>query len=210
MVYLFTLLSHKYLVPTFALLIGLWAGCWWIGRTPLTAELGRKLRAWAGGGLFAAAAGWFAFYYLVPSPPVLPWDIYSPGKLAQLTGEGKTVMVDFTANWCINCKVNTKFAIDTEGVSEVVKENHVVPLIADWSDYSPEIRQELDVLKSQSIPLLAIFPGDRPNVPIVLQGPLLESMVIKALRDAGPSRQTAAPDAGSRERALVGPGNGAE
>ena len=34
-VFIFTFLKPVYVVPTFALLIGLWAGCWWIGRTPL-------------------------------------------------------------------------------------------------------------------------------------------------------------------------------
>ena len=185
-VYLFTLLDPKYFVPTFALLVGLWAGCWWIGRTPLTADFGQKLVAWIAGGAFAAAAGLFAFHVLVLSPPVIAWQHYSQQRLQQYTGEGKTVMIDFTANWCPNCQVNTKFAIDTKGVLDVVAANRVVPLLADLSKESPEIRQEMDMLQSQSIPLLAIFPGDRPNEPIVLRDLVTESEVVAALRRAGP------------------------
>ncbi len=39
-VYLMTLVRWPAMVPTLTLLIGLWAGCWWIGRTPGYADLG--------------------------------------------------------------------------------------------------------------------------------------------------------------------------
>ena len=38
-VYMFTLIDQKYFVPTLALIFALWAACWWIGRTPITASL---------------------------------------------------------------------------------------------------------------------------------------------------------------------------
>jgi thiol:disulfide interchange protein len=191
-VYLFTLLQADYVVPTFALLIGIWFGCWWIGRTPLTAELGRKLRAWAIGGAAAAAIGVFAFRILLPGPSLLDWQPYSQPALEKLTREGKTVMVDFTANWCPTCKWNLKFAINTPGVRKAVRSNDVVPLVADWTTYSPEIKATLKSLGSNSIPVLAIFPADRPNDPIVLRDLLSEDDVLKALERAGPSHKPVA------------------
>ena len=44
-VWIFTFMPPEYFVSALALIFGVWAGCWWIGRTPLTAELGSKLRA---------------------------------------------------------------------------------------------------------------------------------------------------------------------
>jgi hypothetical protein len=41
--------------------------------------------------------------------------------LAQAQAEGKTVMVDFTAEWCLTCKVNLATAINTRKVQEVVE-----------------------------------------------------------------------------------------
>ena len=203
-VYLFTFLNRNYLVPTFALLIGLWAGCWWIGRTPLTAELGRKLRAWIAGGAFAALIGVFAFVYLVPGPSVLDWQPFSRTRLDQLTGEGNTVLVDFTANWCPTCKLNLRIAIDTEDVRDVVKTNHVVPLVADFTDYSPEIKEMLKSLGSDSIPVLAIFPADHPDQPIILRDLVTQGQVIKALKEAGPSQRR--PAAVGDARPAGGPG----
>lgn len=46
-VYLFTFLEVSYIVPTVGMLVAVWAACWWMARTPLTAPRGAKLRAWA-------------------------------------------------------------------------------------------------------------------------------------------------------------------
>ncbi len=47
-VWLFSFLNPDYFVPSLALLFALWAACWWIGRTPLTAEAVRNSKPmWA-------------------------------------------------------------------------------------------------------------------------------------------------------------------
>jgi thiol:disulfide interchange protein len=76
-------------------------------------------------------------------------------------------------------------AIETENVASLIKQNKVVPLIADWTDQSPEIKRKLAELKSASIPVLAIYPPD--SEPIILRDTLVESTVITALKQAGPS-----------------------
>ncbi len=45
-VFIFTFMEWSYVVPTIGLLFAIWAACWWIARTPATAELGTKSRAW--------------------------------------------------------------------------------------------------------------------------------------------------------------------
>ena len=115
-VYLFTTLNPIYFVPTLTLLVGLWFACWWIGRTPLTAEPAAQAFAWVGGTLSAAAIGPVRLHSCSCSRPNIPWQPFSPEALAKARAEGKTVMVDFSANWCLTCKTNLKFAIETEAV----------------------------------------------------------------------------------------------
>lgn len=191
-VFLFTFLDRNYVVPTFGMLVGLWAGCWWIGRVPLTAELGRKIGAWVQGAAVAAGAGAISFVLLLPHDALLPWQPFSVGALAKLRSEGKTVMVDFTADWCLTCKTNLKFAINTPGVLEVIRSNDVVPLLADWTDGSQEIKDMLTALQSNSIPVVAIFPADRPNEPIVLRDLISQGRLLDALKEAGPSQSSVA------------------
>jgi len=125
---------------------------------------------------------------LVPHPAALAWDTFSTEKLAQLLGEQKTVMVDFTANWCPNCKLNSARAINTQRVEQLVEAKGVVPMLADWSGPSSDIERMLKALESKSIPVLAIFPADHPNEPIVLRDVISQSEVVAALEEAGPSR----------------------
>ncbi len=189
-VFLFTFLDRHYLVATFGMLMGLWAALWWVGRTSLTAELGTKLRSWLQGAVVAVALGYLSFSWLVEGPSLLEWQPFTPHALARYRAEGKTVMVDFTASWCLTCKTNLKFAINTPEVREAAERLGVVPLLADFSDVdgSPDVKQMLAALRSRSIPLLAFFPADRPDQALVLRDLISKREVVDALKLAGPSR----------------------
>jgi thiol:disulfide interchange protein len=187
-VYLFTTLSAAYFVPTLALLVGLWFACWWIGRTPLTATAGQRNAARIGGPIVAALVGVFAFTVLFQESKI-PWQPFSPEALQRARAEGKTVMVDFSADWCLTCKWNLKFAIETNAVRDLVKANGIVPMLADWTSESPTIKKALNELGRNSIPTLAIYPADPPEgKPMVLSDLLYESQVLDALKKAGPSK----------------------
>jgi thiol:disulfide interchange protein len=187
-VYLFNTLTASYVIPTMTFLVGLWFACWWIGRTPMT-EPNRRAAAWFGGLAAASLIGVFAFTFLLWEP-IIPWKPFSPAALAQARAEGKTVMVDFTANWCPNCKTNSRVAIETGDVLKLVQENNVEPLLADWTDRSPTIKETLIGLKCKSIPVLAIWPAGAPDDRVIVRTDLLsKGMVLDALKEAGPSKQ---------------------
>jgi suppressor for copper-sensitivity B len=220
-VYILTFVPWEYVVPTVALLIGVWAGCWWIGRTSGTAELGEKLRAWAIAGAVVAASCVLAFSGLdevAPgigptslrevmlgryerdiereiaenfrqqrsrttvshAPHALAWQPFSRDFLEQLTRERKTVLVDFTADWCLTCKTLEAIVLNTAETRNLIEANKIVTLQADWTDGSPEITNMLDALGSKQVPVIAIFPAGRPNEPIVFRG----SYTKQALYDA--------------------------
>ncbi len=140
-VYIFSAIRSDYLVATFALLVGIWAACWWIGRTPWTVSGRRRALAWLEAAAVAAVVGSLAFTYLTPQKSLLEWRPFSRSELEKLTADGNTVMLDFTATWCPNCILNTKLAIDTRKVADLVEANHVVPMLADYSQYPPEVKE---------------------------------------------------------------------
>lgn len=178
-------------VPVFVSLIAVWFGCWIIGQVPNWAELQKRALAWTGGIAAATLISMWAFAYLKPDYK-LAWEDYSEPRLQQLQSEGRTVMVDFGAKWCGTCILNYEVAINTHETREVIDELNAVALYADWTDYSPEIKQKLEELNSRSIPLLAIYPGSRPNEPIILRDIVTQDRVIEALREAGASVEFAA------------------
>ncbi len=160
-VYLLTLLKPYFVVPTVALLFGLWFACWWIGRVPVTAESNRRWKALGEGALAAALIGIFAFKLLAPSMQDRQeyaialrvdqemevrlensteykvvnklWQPYTERKLKWLQDNGKTVLIDFTADWCLNCKVNESAVLKTDATEKLIKQLDVYTLIADWS-----------------------------------------------------------------------------
>ncbi|RMF42585.1 MAG: hypothetical protein D6753_07175 [Planctomycetota bacterium] len=180
-------IGDEYRIATLTFLIFVWFACWLVGRVPGYAPGSTRAKAWGAAiaTIVLAAAG--SFHFLGPSDTDLEWIPYSEPQLVKLRQEGKTVMIDFTANWCVNCKLNMAMAIDREGVAKVVNANGVVPMIADWTDGNDEIRKKLEELGSNSIPVLAIYPPDPNAEPIVLRDLLTESQVIEALERAGPS-----------------------
>ena len=190
-VFLLTFVGQDYILPTVAMLIAIWFGCWWIGRTPLTASLGKRLRGWSIGVASAAVLGLIGFRMLLPEKTELAWEPFTPARLEAELAQGRTVLVDFTADWCLTCKRNEIQVLNTPPIESVVQSNRVVTLKADFTRQSPEIKQVLNALGSNSIPICAIFSADRPSEPLVLPDLITKNQVIEALGMAGPSRDAA-------------------
>jgi len=196
-VYLFTILHHEWFVPTLALLVGIWAACWWVGKgqeTTGAVGFGRWVQAVG----VAAAVGFGAFRLLAPGDSLIEWQQpFSRDRIVELRRDGATVMVDFSADWCPTCKYNLAYAIETDRVKSLIDRNRVVPVLADWTDGSEEIKKALEGLQSRSIPVLAIYPAATPGgecpEPIVLRDLITEAQVLEALEKAGPSKPGADP-----------------
>ena len=210
-VYLFMSVDKDYFVPTLALVMGVWFACWLIGRVPVYEAPSKQVWAWLAGCAAAALVGYASFYYLGPKDERtrlahLAWQPYTEQALNRVQSDGKTVLLDFTANWCLTCQYNSKFAIDTPKVKALVEKNNVVPMIADWTNPNPEIKAKLLELNSRSIPLLVVYPAGDPAKVIVLRDLVTEGQVVAALVKAGPSRPAAKPAvAGQAETAMSNP-----
>jgi len=186
-VFIFSFFPDSDRVMVFASLMAVWFGCWVIGSVPAWETLPKRLAAWGGGIGMAAAICYFAMWATAPGPVVIAWEPYDEVRLEKLRSEGRTVLIDFTAKWCVNCQVNYKVAINTEETGRLVNELAAIPMLADWTDHSEQIRSKLQELNSNSIPVLAIYPGSDPQNPIVLRDLVSQGDVLSALRTAGPS-----------------------
>lgn len=195
--FLFSGFSEQHKVPVFVTLIAAWFACWMIGRVPQWDTLQRRLTAWTGGLVTASVIGYGAFNYLGAQEEKFVWEPYSETRLAELQQAGQTVMVDFTADWCVNCIINYKVALNTSTTASVINELGAVAMIADWSDHNDEVGEKLNELQSNSIPVLAIYPGRAPDKPIVLRDIVTQSQVVDALRQAGASVGDAVAKKGS-------------
>jgi suppressor for copper-sensitivity B len=200
-VFLLSFLDWPYVVPTVGLLFAIWAGLWWFNRTPVTAPAGQKWWAW----LEATAFVGVAWLLLFPG-----LDGMLPGRLGfhglydemndrfisrvgdvvpvgpvELDGP-RTVVVDFTADWCLTCKTLEATVLNARPVVEAFERDEVVLLKADYTRRPPEVERFLNVLGSKQVPIVAVFSPDTPNSPIVFRDGYTQQMILDALDKARP------------------------
>ncbi|MFN0066698.1 MAG: thioredoxin family protein, partial [Limisphaerales bacterium] len=97
---------------------------------------------------------------------------------------GRVVFVDFTADWCLTCKANEKFAINTEPVREKLKAINAVTLLGDNTLSPPDIAAELQRHGRAGVPLVLVYPRDAALPPLVLPEVLTPGIVLDALVQA--------------------------
>jgi len=109
------------------------------------------------------------------------WEPYSAQRLAELRREGRPVFVDFTAAWCLTCKVNERLALGTRVVRDRLRQLGVTTLKADWTTRDPEIERALAAFGRNSVPLYVLYHRNASATPAVLPTLLTPSIVLEAL-----------------------------
>ncbi len=97
---------------------------------------------------------------------VTPSTIDIAEVIAGHRAEGKHVFVDFTAEWCITCKVNKRVAINTAAVQEAFKANNVEFVTADWTNEDPSITKVLAEFGRSGVPFYLLYPADTSKPPL--------------------------------------------
>lgn len=88
------------------------------------------------------------------------WSPYTPETLAGAISHGDVVVIDFTADWCINCQVLKATVLERDPVKGQLRSDGVVPLVADLTSNQAPGWTKLEELGYAGIPTLAIYgPG---------------------------------------------------
>jgi thiol:disulfide interchange protein DsbD len=98
--------------------------------------------------------------------------------------QGRPVVVDWTAEWCINCRSLEAFVLSTQAVQDGFRNRRAVLLRADLSVDNPPASRLNEKLGGQAIPALAIFAPSRPETPVVLRDNYSPTRVINELNNA--------------------------
>jgi len=108
-------------------------------------------------------------------------NAFSVQKLNSLRSEQKMVFLNFTADWCITCKVNEAIALNQEKVKKILDEKNIIYLKADWTRKDPEIASMLASYGRTGVPLYLLFPSQ--GDPIILPELLTEDLLLDFLKE---------------------------
>jgi suppressor for copper-sensitivity B len=111
------------------------------------------------------------------------WQRFDEAAIARLVGEGKTVFVDVTADWCVTCIVNKRLVVESAEVNRRLTAAGVVAMQADWTRPDDRIARYLAVNSRYGIPFNAVYGPGAPDG-IVLPELLTEGVVLDALTKA--------------------------
>lgn len=109
------------------------------------------------------------------------WQPWSPESFAAARASGDPVFVDFTAAWCLSCKVNEAAVLHTTDIESKLAKGHFRLLKADWTQYDPKITAELAQVNRSGVPTYVIYPAGKDSNADVLPELLTKDIVSKAI-----------------------------
>ena len=120
---------------------------------------------------------------------VLRWHPYSEEMIKnfRLRHPNRAVFVNFTADWCVSCKVNEKLVLTHKKVQSAFRKYDVLLVKGDWTLYAPAITQAIESFGRSGVPVYVMYPPGEASAPRVLPEILTKDMLVNLLAEVYPS-----------------------
>ena len=112
------------------------------------------------------------------------WHEFSPDLLDSLRNERKTVFLEFTADWCITCKVLEASVLRNDAVQEALGREDVAAVRADWTTKDDRVTAMLRRFGRSGVPLFVVIPEGNLDNAIVLPEIVTVNLLLDALGEA--------------------------
>jgi len=198
--------SHAYWWVVSAM--GTIAGGWLLVRTvQLTRKAGNRV-VFGGLGAFILAVSVLIGLSQTAKGPI-DWTYYTPQRLADAQKSGKVVVVDFTAEWCANCKTFEALVLNTPTVSRELNADDVEPIKVDLTGNNSDGNALLKASNRVTIPLLLVYGRDGSLVLNATEYTVQQ--VVDAINEArgkeAPANEARAKEAPAKETPAKGAAN---
>lgn len=107
--------------------------------------------------------------------------VFPENATGESTAINQTMFIDFTAEWCITCKVNERFVINTPEVISFIRDNDIIAVKADWTSGDDDITAAIKHFGGSGVPLYVVIPKSGGE-PIVLSSVITKGSLLDALR----------------------------
>ncbi|MEC6997090.1 MAG: protein-disulfide reductase DsbD domain-containing protein [Pseudomonadota bacterium] len=93
----------------------------------------------------------------------LAWEDFNKEKLEYYLNANEKVFIDFTAEWCLNCKINKKFVLEDPFIVKIFSEKKIILMRGDWTFPDEEILYYLKKYDRYGIPFNLFFSKEYPR-----------------------------------------------
>ena len=103
-------------------------------------------------------------------------------KIESLSKKGP-LFINFTADWCITCKVNEQIALSGKNFKSIIDSQNINYVKIDWTNKDPKINKLIETYGRSGIPLYVFYPYEEYG-PIILPEILNKSILEKYLKES--------------------------
>lgn len=184
-IYLLGVLDSAAVLPMVAFLGFISVGLWQYGRYGAIFQPAAKRAASAIVLLLLIIGGYaLSFHYLYTEETPAGRSaagVFSIQRLIANRDAGKISVIEFTADWCPNCRLVEKVTLQSGPVAAELSRRDVDFMVADITVKNPAAERLMALFQSKSIPLLAVIPpGKLFNAPLILRDIYSKQDVMKA------------------------------
>ena len=174
---------HRYLWWSWFAAVALWA-CWQL----FTPGWGRRLVALAVWGAAGILTNAMVSNMSPGGQEGIPWQAYTPALVTRVLQKGNPVLIEFTADWCINCKVLEQTVYSDSTVAALLRQRRVEPIQVDLTHSSPSGEALMASLGGHALPFAVVVgangqPSSRFTGLFLVDE--LKLALVKASRDQG-------------------------
>ncbi|MFA6186676.1 MAG: cytochrome c biogenesis protein CcdA [Phycisphaerae bacterium] len=168
------IINVLYYAIILAVCVWMW-GVWVQYNTPKAKKLAIRLAA-------IVLAVVFGFIFLSePRKGLINWQEYDAQVISAAQKNNQPVLIDFTADWCMSCKILDKTVYSNAKIAELIKRKNVLAIKADTTEFDyPAARALKEIYKEPAVPVtILLLPNQADS--IHLPGNLIKSKLTKHL-----------------------------
>jgi len=90
----------------------------------------------------------------------IDWVYYTPERFDAAVEQRKIVVMDFTAEWCLNCKALEESVLHNHKITDLLANEDIIPMKVDITGDNPAGKAKLKEVGSLTVPLIVVFAPD--------------------------------------------------
>lgn len=103
---------------------------------------------------------------IIPTKDLFLAEKWTHEAVNQYKISKKNILINFTADWCLTCKVNEVVVFKSSSFNRLIENGELEYLVADWTNYDPKITKELERYERGGVPLYLYWKSGeiRPKI----------------------------------------------